>query len=515
LSTNLQEIKEQSLHFWHKLGQREKWILGGSVLLLLISLVAWSVWWGSKPEYMPLFSRLESRDAGEIANKLKEMKIPYEIGDNGTTLLVQSKDVYKTRLQLATDGLPRGGVKGFEIFDKSNMTATESQTKVQYLTALQGELTRTIEQLSEIEKARVHIVLPEDSLYKKNEKPATASVLLKLRPNAQLDKNQMRGVVHLVASSVQGLKTENITIVDTYGNILYDPNENPLNPLSPTHTLTQLDLQKKVQVDLQNNAQSLLYQVFGSNKAAVRVSVELNFDKRTIENKTFEPVVDDKGIVRSSHETSETFKGRGMQAPGGIPGTTSNIPGYPTTDRNESNYEKKEAIRNYEINERNEHVEAAPGSIKRLTVAVLIDSALTPAQQEGISKVVASAVGINPSRGDVITVESMPFGTLVAEKQEADALKLLEQQKVWAMAAAAAIAALGAGLFMYRRRKQKQEAEEAAALAELDPMNIVMPGAQLSEEDMQKREARENIERLAKQKPEEFALLLRTWLSEE
>jgi len=519
LSTSLQDIKKQSLHFWHKLGKREKWIIGGSALLLLLSLIAWSVWWGGKPDYVPLFTKLDTRDAGEIANKLKDMKIPYQIADNGTTLLVPSSEVYKVRLQLATEGLPRGGVQGFEIFDKTNLTTTESQSKVQYLTALQGELTRTIEQLSEVEKARVHIVLPEDSLYKKNEKPATASVLLKLRPNAQLDKNQMRGIVHLVASSVQGLKPENVTIVDTYGNILYDPADNPANPLSPAYTLNQLDLQKKVQTDLQNSAQSLLQQVLGPNKAAVRVSVELNFDQRTVDSKVFEPVVDDKGILRSSNETSETFKGRGSQMPGGVPGTTSNIPGYPTTDRSESNYEKKEAVRNYEINERNEHLTAAPGTIRRLTVAVLIDSNLTQVQQDGINKVVASAVGLNPSRGDVITVESMPFNTILSDeqKQEAEALKKAEQQKIWLMAAAA-IAALGAGVYLYRRRKQSEEAaieDTEEAVAETQPAVDIKLEPEETEEMAEKRRQREDIERLAKQRPDEFAQLIKTWLSEE
>lgn len=515
MSTNLQDIKEQSLHFWQKLGQREKWILGGSAVLLLLSLVIWSIWWGSKPDYAPLFAHMDAKDAGEIANKLKEMKISYEIGDNGTTLLVPTKDVYKTRLQLATEGLPRGGVTGFEIFEKSNLTATESQNKVQYLTALQGELTRTIEQLAEVEKARVHIVLPEDSLYKKNEKVATASVLLKLRSNAQLDKNQMRGVVHLVASSVQGLKTENITIVDTHGNILYDPTENPANPLSPAYTITQLDLQKKVQVDLQNNAQSLLQQVLGPNKAAVRVSVELNFDQRTMDNKVFEPVVDDKGILRSGHETAETFKGKGTQPPGGVAGTTSNIPGYATADRSDSNYEKKESVRNYEINERNEHVVSAPGSIKRLSIAVLIDSGLSQTQQEGINKIVSSAVGFNAARGDVISVESIPFSTIMSDeqKQEADMLKKAEQGKIWTMAAVAAAVLVG-GIFLYRRRKQSV-ADEQVYQEVVAQTDVAKPELEESPADIEKRKTRDDIEKLAKQRPEEFAQVIKTWLSDD
>jgi flagellar M-ring protein FliF len=245
--------------------------------------------------------------------------------------------------------------------------------------------------------------------------------------------------------------------------------------------------------------------------------VELNFDKRTVESKVFEPVVDDKGILRSTHETSETFKGRGTQPPGGVPGTTSNIPGYPTTDRNESNYEKKEAIKNYEINERNEHLVSAPGSIRRMTVAIMVDSGITPVQQEGLSKVVASAVGINQGRGDMITIESMPFSTIMSDtqKQELEALQKLEQQKVWVMAAAAFAAALGAGYFFFRRRKQR-EAEELMAMEEaIGPGVAAVDEPEVSEADMLKRKEREDIERLAKQKPEEFAQLLKTWLSDE
>ncbi|MEM5768833.1 MAG: flagellar M-ring protein FliF C-terminal domain-containing protein, partial [Bacillota bacterium] len=269
---------------------------------------------------------------------------------------------------------------------------------------------------------------------------------------------------------------------------------------------------------LQNSAQSLLQQVLGPNKAAVRVSVELNFDQRTVDSKVFEPVVDERGILRSSNETSETFKGRGSQLPGGVPGTTSNIPGYPTTDRSESDYEKKEAVRNYEINERNERLTAAPGAIRRLTVAVLIDSNLTQVQQDGISKVVASAVGLNPGRGDVISVESMPFSTILsdAQQQEAEALRKAEQQK-WMMAAAA-IAALGAGIYLYRRRKKSQEAAMAdmeAAFAETQPSVVAKQEPEETEEMAEKRRRREDIERLAKQRPEEFAQLIKTWLSEE
>ena len=170
--------REQYLQLWKKLTKRQRYTIIGAAALLMIAILGWSYWYGSKPDMVPLFTNMEAKDAGEVAAKLKESKIQYEVQESqkGTTILVPSKNVHNARLDLATQGLPRGQ-KGFEIFDDSKLGVTEFQNKVNYLQALQGELTRTIEQIEAVEKARVHIVLPEDSLYKKNEKPATASIM--------------------------------------------------------------------------------------------------------------------------------------------------------------------------------------------------------------------------------------------------------------------------------------------------------------------------------------------------
>ena len=158
--------KEKSLRLWQNLGKREKYMILGSGVLIVAVVLAWSFWWGARPDLVPLFTDLEAKDAGEIVGKLKEMKVNHEIAANGTAVMVQSKDVYRVRLELASQGLPRGN-KGFEIFEQSKFGATEFQNKVNLVQALQGELARTIEQMPEVEKARVHIVLSEDSLYKK------------------------------------------------------------------------------------------------------------------------------------------------------------------------------------------------------------------------------------------------------------------------------------------------------------------------------------------------------------
>lgn len=517
------EWKERILQMWQKVGKREKIIIAGTAILLIAVIIGWSVWWGSRPENVPLFTNMDAKDAGEVAAKLKEMKVPYEIGNNGSAILVSSKDVYKIRLDLAGQGLPRGN-KGFEIFDQTKFGTTEFQNKVNLLQALQGELTKTIEQMAEVEKARVHIVLPEDSLYKKNEKPATASIMLKLKPNTELSPEQVKGIVNLVAHSIQGLKPENVTVLDSYARVLNDQDDTDLQKLNSKKTLTQLELTKKVQDDLQKSTQSLLEQVLGPGKSAVRVSVELSFDQRTVDRQVFEPVVDDKGIVRSSQEASESYKGTSPQQPGGVPGTTSNIPGYVTTNNNQSQYEKKEVTKNYEINETKEKVVAAPGSIKRLTVAVMIDSNLAAAQQDSITKVVSSAVGFNQARGDSISVERVPFSTELADKQKQEELELAQAQTraFWIKVGAAVAALIILLLFILsyvRRRRAEEEAAAALEEGQMIPMEephvLEAANKELTQQDKDRQSQREAITKLAKGKPDEVAQMIRAWLAEE
>ncbi len=508
--------KEQSLRLWQNLGKQQRYIILGSAVLLFIAILSWSYMWGGRPDLVPLFTDMETKDAGEIQAKLKEMKVNHEIGGNGTSILVPSKDVYRIRLDLASQGLPRGN-KGFEIFDQNKFGATEFQNKVNYLQALQGELARTIEQMSEVEKVRVHIVLPEDSLYKKNEKPATASIMLKLRPSTQLSREQVKGIVNLVAHSIQGLKPENVTVIDNFARVLNDQNDSP--ELAGAGTVTQIEMTKKIQEDLQKNVQSLLEQVLGPNKAAARVSVELSFDQRILDRQVFEPVVDDKGIIRSSQELTENFKGSAPSNPGGTPGVTSNIPGYVTNNTSQSNYEKKEVTRNYEINETKEKVVAAPGSIKRLTVAVMVDASVNKAQQDSLTKVVASAIGVNPARGDVISVESIPFNTELADKQRKEELDYENQQKqLFWMKIGALVLILAAILYVIRmymqRRKAEEEVQFVDTLPVADELETDKP-KELTPQEKARADQRAEIEKMAKSKPDDVAQLIKVWLAEE
>ena len=500
------EWKERGLAMWERFDKRQRYIMLGSALAILVLIFGVSFWYGGKPDMVPLFTDMETKDAGEVANQLREANISYEVQENksGTTILVPTTNVHEARLNLATQGLPRGN-KGFEIFDDSKLGVTEFQNRVNYLQALQGELTRTIEQLEAVEKARVHIVLPEDSLYKKEEKPATASIMLRLKPHAELTKKEVKGIVNLAAHSVKGLTPENITIVDDTGKIMNDPDDQDENSIG-VKTLTQLDMTRKVQDNIEKKVQSLLDQTLGDGRAFARVSVELDFDDRLTDRQTFTPVVDDAGIIRSQQDISESYVGSSTN-PGGPAGVQSNVPGYIAQESNaNAEYEKQESTKNYEINED-----------------------VTQPQQESILRTVSSAAGINPQRGDTISVEPLPFSTEAAERRAAEeqAEKDREDRIFYTQVGLAllVIALIVGGVLMYRRKKRlEREAAEEAQRAEEERLAEERAAAiaageveeeELSEEEQQQLNQKAALLGLIETKPEEVALLVKTWLSEE
>ena len=557
--------RERLRELWNRYQSRRKYIIIGAILVAVLAFAGISFWYGSKPEYVPLYTNLETKDAGDVVNSLKESGVPYELREDkkGATILVPVTRVHDLRLELASAGLPRGN-KGFELFDDSKLGVTEFQNKVNYLQALQGELTRTIEHLGSVDKARVHIVLPEDSLYKKNEKPATASILLMLKPETKLTTPEVKGIVNLVSHSVQGLAPENITIVDEQGNILNKSDDDGIEQQNAQHlrTLNQIEMTKKVRDHIQQNIQTMLDKTLGEGNAFVRVSVELDFDDRKVDRQTFTPVVDESGIIRSQQDISESYNGE-SNMPGGPAGVQANVPGYVAEDRNaNAEYERKESTRNYEVNEENQKIIASPGSIRRLTVAVLVNDTITELQQEGLLRAVSSAAGINEARGDTISVEPMPFNTDLRDQRAEEArLEQLRKDRILYTEIAAMIllaALLLGGFLMYRWKKrkerqaeieakleaerlakeeerrvaeEKQRAEEAVRLAEVqalaqtqeaqaeqrakDVNEELIPEDNLTEEEKQHLAERKAILKLIDEKPAEVAMLVKLWLTED
>lgn len=408
----------------------------------------------SKPRMSVLFSGLEREDAGAIVQKLTEQKVPYRLSADGTTIEVPANKVYDLRLQMATQGLPQGGSVGFELFDKSNFGMTEFTERLNYQRAIQGELTRTICQLAPVVSARVHLAIPEDKLYESEQQPPTASVVLKLRRGMPLSDDQVGGIVHLVASAVEGLKPSNVTVIDSEGNVLSEAvlGSSGGQMLSSNQT----KIKRQYEAELAQNLQSMLARIVGPDKCVVRVSADMSFDQKQTKSESYEPApvseaTAQPGPTRSPHgvlvaqETrSETYSGS-VIPPGGVPVGTRGRGGV-----GGDNYTRTETTSEYQVTKKVEEIVSAPGQIRRLSVAVLVDDKVQPSDT-AIREAVSAAAGIDPARGDQITVQRMAFDTVSKKRQAAEMAAASRKEMIAGIAKNAVAVLLLLGFFMFLR----------------------------------------------------------------
>jgi len=393
--------------------------------------------WAGKPEFHPLYTNLDANDAGVILNRLKEQKIPYRLSANGSTILIPQEKIYETRMELASEGLPQGGSIGFELFDNTKLGMTEFAQNVNYQRALQGELVRTISGFDEVDSCRVHIVMPEKSLFIKDEEAASASVVLKLRHGKWLTQQQIQGIVHLVSSSVSRMGPENVTVVDSNGRLLTGSKEP-----SGIATLSsdQLDYQAQVERKLENRVLSMLEKALGANRAIVRVSCALNFKQHEMTEERFLP---ENQVVRSEQLYNETAK-NADPTPQGIPGIQSNLPESstalnPKTEIENTNFAKQDRTVNYEIGKLTSRTLDPIGGIERISVAVVVDGTYQSSSKENgetewtylprspdemikIENLVKSAVNFVSDRGDKVEVVNIPFETNQAAPSDDDSM---------------------------------------------------------------------------------------------
>ncbi|MBN1141881.1 MAG: flagellar M-ring protein FliF [Deltaproteobacteria bacterium] len=369
--------------------------------------------------YGLLYANLPEGDASIIVEWLKERKIPYQLEGNGSSILIPTGQVHETRLGLAGAGLPRGGGIGFEVFDKQSFGMTDFAQKINYQRALQGELARTITALEPVAAARVHIAMAEKRLFRNQQKETTASVTLKLKGGEKLQEKQIRGIVNLVAGSIQGLSPENVTIVDDRGRILTKATgEGEEGPLSPEKLVYQQTFERR----LEERAQSMLDMALGRENSLVKVTAELDFSQSEKTEERYDPT----GSVPRSEQTTEE-KG-GTETLSGVPGVQSNL----RDGKQGLNFipsSKTSEITNYEVSRVVNHVKAPMGVAKKISVSVLVADRPNPEadaagakdaaplflprsekEMSSIEGMVKSAVGFDPQRGDQIRVVSMPFG---------------------------------------------------------------------------------------------------------
>ena len=399
------------------------------VILFLVSAViaglVFLVSWAGKPDFQYLFTNLPQEDTASIVSRLKEKNIPFQIDGNGSAVLVPRENLYEIRLEMASQGLPQGSRIGFEIFDDVKLGMTDFVQNVNYQRALQGELSRTINEIEEVAGSRVHIVAAEKSLFVEDEEPSTASVVVNLRQGKKLSENQVQGIVHLVASSVSRLDAENVTVVDNTGRMLAGSHDQSAVGRVSSE---QLQYQRKIEMDLENRVTTMLESVLGRDKATVRVSCLLDFME---EEQTEETYLPENTVIRSEQHMNEQTD-RGTDIAMGIPGVASNLNPNDVKQQTEPDKNRRQGFLrqdrtlNYEIGKVIKRKVMPVGKLVRQSVAVVVDGSYqmsdaqnnqgkatyvprTAEEMAKIEKLVKRAVNFDAARGDEVEVQNILF----------------------------------------------------------------------------------------------------------
>ncbi len=368
-------------------------------------------------KYATLYTDLTAKDASAIVEWLKKEGVKYKLVKEGAAIQVPEGLVYDLRLALANDGLPKDPGVGFEIFDKTNLGATDFVQHVNYQRALQGELERTIARYPQVKEVRVHIAEPKESLFVTERHEPSASVLLTLKPDETLTRRQLIGIVNLVSSSVPRLKKKRVTIMDTSGAVLLQGEK--LKEERPDLTRAQVEYQRRLETYYKHKLQTMLEEALGPKKAVARVSVEVDFSKVEINEEKYDP---EMVAIRSQQKVLARKEGAET---GGIPGVkgglASKLQGNVGLKSKKSGIMKQEEITNWEISKTEKKVRGAVGRIVRISAGVLVDGAYEvkdgkvkyiPRTEEEIKELenlVRAAIGYNEERGDEVKVINVPF----------------------------------------------------------------------------------------------------------
>jgi flagellar M-ring protein FliF len=534
---SLQPVLQPIQRIWSGLSRAQR--IGFSVVgAALVGLLFFVSTIGHGADTAVAFSGLSTDDMAAIVTKLKDAKIPYELGDGGI-IRVPSGQVQDARLATAGMGLsgkPATG-SGFELFNQPSFGQTEFTQKVNYQRALENELARSIDQMDAVETARVHLVMPQQTLFTTQQKDTTASVMLKLKPGRRLDSAQSRSISNLIAGSVEGLKPQNLTIVDINGNTLTPDDTGNLTGLSSK----QLEAQRSYESATERNLQAMLDRVLGSGKANVRVSALMNWDQTEQTSETFTPSDPTQTPIRTSHDITETTNG-GAATAGGVPGAASNnsngaVPTYQGGTGTTGSTSKTDTQTTYELNKSVQKVVRAPGSVTRLSVSVMLDddpNNPNAALRQSVQDAVNAAAGIDPTRGDVLTVTSLTFSQsdmLATQTAMADAAQKEQLMNYLHLAALALgpLVMLGLLFFILTRGRRKSAAQVIVANESAAPALVEIPDAapkpparpgkpvvsQPITEDPQKVYIRDQIQLLGKSNPATVAQLIQTWMDED
>lgn len=518
----------------------QKAVVVVAVLLLALGTL-FLTRWITQPTLVPLYGGLSGEDANAIVEELTAQSVPYELADSGSTILVPQQQVYDLRVSMAGQGLPatQGEGPGYEILDEQGITATDFQQNVAYRRALEGELSKTLQAMDGVKTAIVRLALPKPDVFSDEEDKPTASVLLALQAGVTLERSQVESVTRLVAGSVENLQPGDVTVSDSTGKLL---SSGGTGGGASAAAANETDEQTaKYEDRVSGAAQRVLDQVLGPNRSVVRVNAELNFDAK---DTTTESYVAPSPTLPPLNEstTTEQYNGTGQGA-GGTLGQT--LPSLTPNNGGTSggSYAKTQRTVNNSVGKVVDRTQAAPGGVRRLTVAVVLDSkttgTLNPAQVQAL---VGNAVGFNTERGDTVQVESLPFDTTAAEaaQKEIAAAEAAERTQGYISTGRNVglwLLALIVVFFLLKRRRKKDDEATVEATASNLPgaaEGLVLPvgagagaaaleagllpaltGGGPSAAVLDRDRVRDEVSALVENQPDDVAAMLQGWLDEQ
>jgi flagellar M-ring protein FliF len=523
----------------------------GSIVIICLAIIAGFFYisrWQHERGFEPLYKELTSEDASAVVAKLKERGVEFRLGEGGTSVMVPTAQAAEMRLEMAGAGLVRSGRPGFELFDKVNFGVTDFAEQVNYRRALEGELERSVVSLAEVEKARIHLTFKRESVYTEARQPAKASVLIKLKPYAKLSQQNVQAIAHLISSAVEGLSPDSVSVLDMNGNLLGRPRRTQTQSGEELNDYA-LEYQQTVEKQLLSKINSTLEPLLGPDRFRAGVSADCDLTSMDESEEIFDP---ERSVMTSSQKSEDSS----MHTPaGGVPGTASSLP-RPSNDGAKGPMGTSRKTENvaYQTSRKVRHRKTPQGMLKRVSVSVLLDNDVewqgtgtnrkkvivppTPERVKSIHDLVAGVVGFSQERGDQIVVEVLPFemnlhGDPLADQAPAPVAKdwkskvtnLVhdEKQLVPLSAILAAVFVVGVGAWQFRRYKKAKQARKSTVVDAMPalPAPTGTPGALA--EAMQEQQALEAEEvdpvarlvMLVEEKPEQCAVVLKQWLSEQ
>lgn len=504
MSEFFKQLITQLSTIWQKLSIQQKIVTTSLVAFTILGMVGLLMWsqGGVKKDsgFKVLFADLELDNAASVTEMLQKDNYKYKLENNGRTVLVEAKKLYEIRMSLAREGIPGKSGLGYELFDKTNIGMTDYVQKLNARRALEGEIQRTIEGLEEVKSARVHIVIPEPTIFLDEQKDAKASVVIKCIPGRTLNKEQIRGITNLISSSVDGLKPQNISVVDFAGKLLSNPFGDDEFALASSRNM---ELQQNVERYLENKSNQILSNVLGPSKAYVKIACDLDFAKV---EQTIEKYNPESKVVRSEERIDETVK----NAPDG-------------------DNQKERSLTNYEIDKTVQNIVQEIGNIKRITISVAIDGryemdkegkstfvARSAEELQNIEDIVKNAVGYDLTRGDQITVSAIQFDNELLRKEQIEMRNSEKWEKYMQIAKYIIVFFIAAGFLLFLRYMAKTVAEAMnPPIPVLDQLSVDEQVIDAIPEDMKKSsEILERVEMLTREEPVNIAAIIKQWLSE-